>query len=94
MEGLFRAYFVEGRFVGDRAELARIAGDAGLDAVAARAMLDSGAHADAVAAAETHARQLGVTGVPFFVFDGRTAVSGAAGVDALREALGQAAQAA
>ena len=94
VEGLFRAYFVEGRFVGDRDELARIAGAAGLDAAAARAMLDSDAHADAVAAAETHARQLGVTGVPFFVFDGRAAVSGAAGVDALREALGQAAQAA
>jgi predicted DsbA family dithiol-disulfide isomerase len=93
VEALFRAYFVEGRFVGDRAELARIAGEAGLDAAAARAMLDSDAHADAVAAAETHARQLGVTGVPYFVFDGRAAVSGAAGVDALREALGQAAQA-
>jgi predicted DsbA family dithiol-disulfide isomerase len=77
VERLFRAYFVEGRFVGDRAELARIAGEAGYDAAQAQVMLDSPEGRDAVAGADAHARELGIQGVPFFVFGGRVALSGA-----------------
>jgi predicted DsbA family dithiol-disulfide isomerase len=90
VEALFRAYFVEGRFIGDRAELARIAGEAGFDGAAARTMLDSDSGAAEIAAADRRARELGITGVPFFVFDGRVGVSGAAGPDALLEAAAQA----
>lgn len=90
VEALFRAYFVEGRFIGDRGELARIAGEAGLDGQAARKMLDSDTGAAEIAAADRRARELGITGVPFFVFGGRVGVSGAAGPDALLEAAAQA----
>lgn len=90
VEALFRAYFVENRYIGDRAELAAIAGEAGFDARAARAMLDADDGASAIAAADRRARALGITGVPFFIMDGKLGVSGAAGTDTLLDAWSQA----
>ncbi len=77
VERLFRAYFLDGRFIGDRDVLAEIAGDSGLSADAARAQLDSNEGASAIAQMDRRVRELGVTGVPFFIFDGKVAVSGA-----------------
>lgn len=77
VEGLFRAYFLEGRYIGDREVLAAVAGEAGLDAAAARAWLESDADADTIGAMGRRVRELGVTGVPFFIVDDRVAVSGA-----------------
>jgi predicted DsbA family dithiol-disulfide isomerase len=91
VERLFRAYFLEGRFVGDRGVLADIAGEAGLSAEDARAYLDSDAGADTIEAMDRRVRELGVTGVPFFIFDGRVAVSGAHEAPALVAAMTEAA---
>lgn len=77
VEQLFTAFFIEGRDVGDRAELVRIAAEAGFDGAAVALMLDSDALSDRVAATERRARELGVSGVPFFIFNERIAVSGA-----------------
>ena len=77
VERLFRAYFLEGRLVGDRAVLAAIAGEAGLDAIAAGAMLAHGEGAGSIAAMDRRVRELGVSGVPYFIFEDRVAVSGA-----------------
>jgi predicted DsbA family dithiol-disulfide isomerase len=77
VERLFRAYFLEGRFIGDLDALAAIAGEAGLSAEAARGYLASSEGADAIAQMDRRVRELGVTGVPFFIFGGRLAVSGA-----------------
>lgn len=77
VEGLFRANFIEGRFVGSVEELVAIATEAGYDPTDARAFLDSDALKDEVAQADVRAREMGIGGVPFFIFDGRTAVSGA-----------------
>src|SRR6266542_3342951 len=41
VERLFAAFFVDGRDVGDRTELVRLAGEAGFDGAAGSAMLDS-----------------------------------------------------
>lgn len=90
VEALFRAYFIEGRYIGDRAVLAAIAGENGFDAAAAQAMLDSQALVIETAEAEDKAKRIGVSGVPFFVFDQKLAVSGAQGPVALREAFDQA----
>ena len=89
VERLFEAFFVAGRDVGDRAELAQIAAEAGLDRAAAASMLDSDAFADRVAATESRARELGVGGVPFFIINERVAVSGAQEPAHLREAIEQ-----
>ncbi len=77
LEALFRAHFVEGEVVDDRETLVRIAASAGLDADVVRAELGSDAAAEAVRADLLAARQLGVTGVPFFVANRAVAVSGA-----------------
>jgi predicted DsbA family dithiol-disulfide isomerase len=90
VERLFRAYFLDGRFIGDRAVLAAIAGEAGLPEDAARAYLDSDEGADTVAAMDRRVRELGVTGVPFFIFGDRVAVSGAQEASALVAAMAQA----
>ena len=76
-ERIFRAFFTEGRDIGDRAVLAAIAGEAGLDAAAARAFLDSGEGADAIRAEAASASDAGVTGVPFFIINDQFAAPGA-----------------
>ena len=87
VERLFRAYFVEGRFLGDRAVLVALAADADLPAEESGAMLVSDAYRTEVAAAYREAQEAGITGVPFFIFNGRTAVSGAHDPDTLLEAI-------
>ena len=77
VERLFRAYFLVGRFIGDRDVLAAIAGEAGLSIDAARAHLASSEGAATIAEMDRRTRELGVTGVPFFILGGRLAVSGA-----------------
>jgi predicted DsbA family dithiol-disulfide isomerase len=83
VEALFRAYFIDGRYLGERATLAAIAAEAGFDAAAALAMLDGTEGLDEVRSMDARVRELGVTGVPFFIFDNRFAVSGAQEPDAL-----------
>ncbi|MEO8186456.1 MAG: DsbA family oxidoreductase [Burkholderiaceae bacterium] len=93
IERLFRAYFVDGIDIGDIDALAGLAGDANFDATAARAWLASDAGRTAIEAEERRARALGVTGVPFFVFNQRLAVSGAQPPEVLLGAMEQAAMA-
>ena len=90
VERLFRAYFIEGIDIGNIDALAALAGDAGFDATAARAWLASDSGRAAIEAEEQHSRALGVTGVPFFVFNQRLAVSGAQPPEVLLEAIEQA----
>lgn len=93
-ERLLKAYFVQGRFIGDHAVLLEIAREGGLDADAARAALDDAQALAAVDAADAQARRLGIQGVPFFVFNQRLAVSGAQDpavlLDAMQQSLAQA----
>lgn len=76
-ERLLRAYFVEGRHVGRTDSLAELAADVGLDAAEVARSLDADEYAPAVRADEQRARELGISGVPFHVVDGRYGVSGA-----------------
>jgi predicted DsbA family dithiol-disulfide isomerase len=76
-ERMLRGYFTEGAAIGLPEEVERLAVDAGLDADEVTAVLESDAYAEEVRADESAARQLGATGVPFFVFDDRYAVGGA-----------------
>jgi predicted DsbA family dithiol-disulfide isomerase len=90
VEGLFRAFFVEGRDIGDRGVLAAVAAAAGFDLRAARAALESDAGAGAVERAERRALELGVGGVPFFVFGGRVALAGAHEPRVIAQAIAEA----
>lgn len=89
VERLFLAYFVEGADLSSREALEQLAREAGLPDAAIREALD-GAGAQQAARDDTEARKLGVSGVPFFVIDGKLGVSGAQGADALLAAFEQA----
>jgi predicted DsbA family dithiol-disulfide isomerase len=77
LEVLFRAYFAQGRDIGDLATLALLAGEAGLDVGQARERLASRRDWPALEKAQAGIRAAGVSGVPFFVLDRRLALSGA-----------------
>ena len=89
-EALFKAYFVDGKDLTDLDALADAAAEAGLDRAAARAYLESDEDRDAVLEADVQARQAGIGGVPFFIFNRRVGVSGAQDADVLLQAMEQA----
>jgi len=74
---LFEAYFLEGRDMGDVEVLTEVAAEAGMDPEITREYLESGADADRIRAEDAQAREAGVQGVPFFIFNRKYAVSGA-----------------
>lgn len=89
VETIMHAYFSESLAVGDRAELAKLAPKFGIPESEALAMLESGKYADAVRADESRAAGFGISGVPFFVFDEKSGISGAQPVEVFVEALQQ-----
>jgi predicted DsbA family dithiol-disulfide isomerase len=92
VDRLFRAHHAEGRDLNDHGTLAELAAEAGLAGVADR--LAAGDGAAEVTEQVGRARAIGVTGVPFYVFEEQWAVSGAQPVEffanALREVAAQA----
>ena len=91
VESLFRAYFHDGRDIGDRAVLAAVAGEAGMDAEAVARSL-AGAEGEAeVREEDAGFRRLGLSGVPTFALQGHVLFSGAMPpatmADAFRKAL-------
>lgn len=77
VSALFRAYWSEGRDIGNAAVLADIAAAIGLDRAAVARLLAGDADRDLIEARDRHARARGVTGVPCFIIDNAHAVSGA-----------------
>ena len=77
VERLFKAYFTDGRNVADHDTLAELAVGIGLPGDEVKNVLASDRYADDVRRDIDQAMQMGINGVPFFVFDGRYAVSGA-----------------
>lgn len=84
---LFKAYFTDGLNVADHQVLGDLAAEIGLDRDAALAALAGGEFTDAVEADLQQARQMGISGVPFFVFAGKYAISGAQPVEVFSRAL-------
>lgn len=89
-EELFRAYFIEGANLADPAVLADIGARAGFEREALAAYLASDADRDLIARADIEARNAGIGGVPFFIFNRRIGVSGAQEPDTLLDAMVQA----
>jgi predicted DsbA family dithiol-disulfide isomerase len=85
-DALFRAYFVDGRNIGDAEVLVEIATSVGLDAVQAREVIDKRTHKAAVDADWEKSRAYGVTGVPTFVV-GNRGVVGAQPYETLEELI-------
>ncbi|MEH6818497.1 DsbA family oxidoreductase [Dietzia psychralcaliphila] len=89
-EALRRAYFTDGERLSDPEVLRRVGVGAGVPADAVDRMLTGDGFGDRVREDIEAARGIGVKGVPFFVLDGRLAVSGAQPVEVFGQALEQA----
>ena len=87
VDGLQHAYFNKGKNVGDLETLADVAAAAGLDREEMLARLQSGEGSAETAEAIENAYRVGVTGVPFFIFDNRYALSGAQPPDTILAAM-------
>jgi len=90
-EAIFAAYFTEGRDVGSAEVLAQVALTAGLDADEVREMLAGDRFVAEVEKSEEAAAAGGISGVPFFVFNGRFGLSGAQPMEVFEMALDRAA---
>jgi predicted DsbA family dithiol-disulfide isomerase len=83
VDRLFTLYFCEGQDIGDREVLLRVADEAGLDAATFARLYSEGVDIGTVREEISTAARMGVSGVPFFIFNGKYAVSGAQPVNAL-----------
>lgn len=89
VERLFRMYFIEGKNIGDNANLLEAASAAGMDEPVVRALLDSDKDRTEVLQEIDTAQRMGVTGVPCFILDRRYAVMGAQPAEALARAINE-----
>jgi predicted DsbA family dithiol-disulfide isomerase len=85
-----RGYMTEGEAIGNREVLVKLASEAGLEATEVRAVFASDRYKSEVREDERAARSLGINGVPFFVFGGKYAVSGAQHAEVMLRGLEQA----
>ncbi len=76
-EKLLRAYFVEGKNIADFDSLILLGEEAGLNVEELNLLFKSNKYSDEVDKDIDEAQEIGVTGVPFFVFNRKYAVSGA-----------------
>lgn len=90
LSAINEAYFAQARDVFDRAVLTEVAAGVGLDAAEVGKVFDSGDYTDDVRQDELQARQIGINGVPFFVFDMALGASGAQPTELFTRALDQA----
>ena len=84
------ATFTGGSPVSDHAALRALATQVGLPEIEVNAVLTSGRYSDAVRADEAQALAYGISGVPFFVIDGRYGISGAQPAAAVLQTLDKA----
>lgn len=86
-ERLFRAYYTEGANIGDADTLLQLGTEMGLAADDIRNMLQTDQYKDEVGQDQYIAQQIGVSGVPFFVFNDKYAVSGAQATEVFAQVL-------
>jgi predicted DsbA family dithiol-disulfide isomerase len=90
MEAFFKAYFIEGRDLTEASVLMDIAESAGMDrGVAEQHLQDAALHSQTIDS-DNAAREMGITGVPFFIFNQQVGLSGAHDSETLLEAMNQA----
>jgi predicted DsbA family dithiol-disulfide isomerase len=89
VEAIFRAYFTEGRDIGNRQTLIDVVAEAGLDRHRADAMMNSEEGMEAIKEANELARRYRVDGVPYFIVNNEITLGGAQQPDKFLEAFGQ-----
>lgn len=88
-EALFKAYFTEGKNIDDHQTLITLAEGIGIDPTETRSILQSEKYTNAVKHDIQLAQNINITGVPFFLFDRKFAVSGARETEVFLKALKQ-----
>ncbi|MEM7704710.1 MAG: DsbA family oxidoreductase [Pseudomonadota bacterium] len=88
-EALLKAFFVDARDIGDEQTLLELSATIDMDETTAKSHLEDTALIDRVRALDQQARQIGISGVPTFIFDQKTGMSGAQPVEALLEMIDQ-----
>ncbi|MNJ88843.1 DSBA-like thioredoxin domain protein [compost metagenome] len=87
-ETFFKAYFTDGRDLNDESTLVELSVGAGLNALDVKEVLqDETLFANAVNHDISEAQQIGVRGVPFFVFDRKYAISGAQPIEHFEQTI-------
>jgi predicted DsbA family dithiol-disulfide isomerase len=87
LEAVMAAYFTELKDIGDPIVLADIAAGLGMERMMVLKLFSEGVDRDAVTREHVMAVQAGVSGVPFTIFGGRIAVSGAESPERLARVL-------
>jgi len=93
VEACFHANFVDGVDIADRDALLAALAPTGVDLEMLRARLDEPELIEAVIKDEELAAKIGISGVPFFIADGKLAMNGAQSVDTFAQFLTEAAAA-
>lgn len=93
VERLFAAYFLEGRDIGDPAVLEFLAADVGMDSIEIAELLAGDTDLANVEREAKLAGEMGITGVPTFIFGGKFALSGAREPDVLVQVIDKALEA-
>ncbi len=93
VETLFRTYFEEGSDIGARDVLMAVAEETGMDTALVGELLEAGADREIVEREDALAHQMGVSGVPTFIFANKFAISGAQDPEILARVIDKAAEA-
>jgi len=88
-EQLFKAYFTDGKDMSNHSTLTELGNEIGLNEKEVISALESEEYSSKVNSDISQGNELGVTGVPFFVFDRKYAISGAQPVETFLNALKQ-----
>ena len=89
-EALFKAHFTDGKNISDRSMLVQLGESIGMDPITVKSMLESQEFYKEVKSDIATARELRVSGVPFFIFDRKFAVSGAQDPEVFLQTLAKA----
>lgn len=81
---LFKAYFEEGKHIGSKKHLIALASEIGIDA---KRLLESNNYSAEVRADEHRAQLIGISKIPFFLFDEKYSITGAQPVSVFIELM-------
>lgn len=87
VNALFKAYFTDGRDIGDVEILADIADSCGMDAAVVAKLLASDSDVKSIQDRDAHSREMGVNSVPTFIVANQHAVPGAQPVELWRRVM-------
>jgi predicted DsbA family dithiol-disulfide isomerase len=94
VEAFFKAYFLEGKDLTEASVLMDIAESAGMDRAVAEAHLQNSELHSQTIDSDKAAREMGITGVPFFIFNRQVGLSGAHEAETLLQGMEEAMNAA